>query len=305
MVRSTDSGNTWLPPQLLGTVPSMNANIANKDFAAAVNERVFYVSGRNGLHRSTDSGKSWNKINIAADRSKIDTLIAHKGNGERDNMPPTLYAKYETRIVQTIDEGKSWNTVQIEIPMMDPDREKPPDITHITESDGVLYAKGGGSFNRSKTHIYRVSTDSNMLVPIQGMPIYDLLESYGKSDDILRNRFNISDKSVLEQMQEEIPGATQFFKQLTQTDRKNQFKLFRLAQFSPFAVSGDTFYMEYNYKLFRWKFGDSEWSDTDVEETVELTLDIAGKDPKLAVSGNTVYFGKTGWTPCSFIRCRR
>jgi photosystem II stability/assembly factor-like uncharacterized protein len=292
MVRSTDSGNTWLLPQLLGTVPSMNANIANKDFAAAVNERIFYVSGRNGLHRSTDSGKSWNKINIAADRSKIDTLIAYKGNGERDNMPPTLYAKYETRIVQTIDEGKSWNTVQIEIPMTDPDREKPPDITRITESDGVLYAKGGGSFNRGKTHIYRVSTDGNMLVPIQGMPIYDLLESYGKSDDILRNRFDISDKSVLEQMQEGIPGATEFLKQLTQTDRKNQFKLFRLAQFSPFAVSGDTFYMEYNYKLFRWKMGDSEWSDTGMEETVELTLDIAEKDPKLAVSGNTVYFGK-------------
>ena len=292
MVRSTDSGNTWLPPQLLGTVPSMNANIANKDFAAAVNERIFYVSGRNGLHRSTDSGKSWNKINIATDRSKIDTLIASKGNGERDSMPPTLYAKYETRIVQTIDEGKSWNTVQIEIPMTDPDREKPPDITHITESDGVLYAKGGGSFNRGKTHIYHISTDGNMLVPVQGMPIYDLLESYGKSDEIMRNQFNVPDKSVIEQLQEEIPGATEFFKQLTQTERKRQFELFRLAQLSPFAVSGDTFYIEYNYKLFRWKLGDADWSDTGVEETVELTLDIARKDPKLAVSGDTVYFGK-------------
>ena len=292
MVRSTDSGNTWLPPQLLGTVPALNANIANKDVATAVNERVFYVSGNNGLHRSTDSGKSWHKINIAADKSKIDTLIAYKGKGEKHNTPPTLYAKHGGRIVQSIDEGQSWNTVQIEIPMTDPEREKPPDITHITESDGVLYAKGGGTFNRGKTLIYRISTDGNKLVPIQGMPIYDLLESYGKSGDILRNQFNISDKSVLEQMQEEIPGATQFFEQLTQTSRENQFKLFRLAQFSPFAVSGDTFYIEYNYKLFRWKIGDSEWSDTGMEETVELTLDIAGREPKLAVSGNTVYLGK-------------
>ncbi len=292
MVRSTDSGNTWLPPQLLGTVPALNANIANKDVATAVNERVFYVSGNNGLHRSTDSGKSWHKINIAADKSKIDTLIAYKGKGEKHNTPPTLYAKHGGRIVQSIDEGQSWNTVQIEIPMTDPEREKPPDITHITESDGVLYAKGGGTFNRGKTLIYRISTDGNKLVPIQGMPIYDLLESYGKSGDILRNQFNISDKSVLEQMQEGIPGATQFFEQLTQTSRENQFKLFRLAQFSPFAVSGDTFYIEYNYKLFRWKIGDSEWSDTGMEETVELTLDIAGREPKLAVSGNTVYLGK-------------
>ncbi len=176
--------------------------------------------------------------------------------------------------------------------MTDPNREKPPDITHFIKSDGVLYAKGGGSFHRSKTQIYRVSTDGNMLVPIQGRPIFDSLESYSKSDEILDNRFNVSDKSVLEQMQEEIPGATQLLKQLTQTDGENRFKLFRLAQRGPFAVSGDTFYMEYNYKLFRWKMGNTEWHDTGQEETCELTLEIAGKDPKLAVSGDTVCVGK-------------
>ncbi len=85
-----------------------------------------------------------------------------------------------------------------------------------------------------------------MLVPIQGMPIFDSLESYIKSDEILDNRFNVLDKSVLEQMQEEIPGATDLFKQLIQTDQENQFKLFRTAQRGPFAISGNTFYMEYN-----------------------------------------------------------
>ena len=290
MVSSPDSGNTWFTSQLAGPTPIIHPDISFK--AAAVNEGVFYVRGRNGLHRSTDSGKSWNQVNITTNKSKIETLIAYKRNDKRHGIPPTLYARYEGRIAKTSDDGKSWNAVQIELPMTDSNREKPPDITHIFKSDGVLYAKGGGSFNRSKTHIYRVSTDGNMLVPIQGMPIFDSLVSYIKSDEILDNRFNVSDKSVLEQMQEEIPGATQLFKQVTQTDGENRFKLFRLAQRGPFAVSGDTFYMEYNYKLFRWKMGDTEWHDTGVEETIELTLEIAGKDPKLAVSGNTVYYGK-------------
>ncbi|MDE0314352.1 MAG: sigma-70 family RNA polymerase sigma factor [Candidatus Poribacteria bacterium] len=290
MVSSPDNGNTWFTSQLSGPTPLTHPDINFK--TAAVNEGVFYVSGRNGLHRSTDSGKSWSQVNITTDKSKIEALIAYQRNDKKQDIPPTLYAKYEGRIAKTSDEGKSWDAVQIEIPMTDPDREKPPDITHIFKSDGVLYAKGGGSFHRSKTHIYRVSTDGNMLVPIQGMPIFDSLRSYSDSGKILDNRFNISDKSVLEQMQEEIPGATQLFKQLIQTDRENQFKLFRVAQRSPFAVSGDTFYMEYNYKLFRWKPGDTEWHGTGVEETVELTLDIAGKVPKLAVSGDTVYFGK-------------
>ncbi len=292
MVCSPDSGNTWLPPQLSGPDPLIHPDISFK--AAAVNEDVFYVSGRNGLHRSTDSGKSWHKVNITTDKSKIESLIAYKSNDKRHDMPPTVYARYEGRIAKTSDKGKSWNAVQIGIPMTYPDREKPPDITHIIKSDGVLYARGGGSFNRSKTQIYRVSTGSNMLVPIQGMPIFDSLDSYSKSGEIIKNQFNEPDKSVLEQMQEAIPGATQLFKQLTQTGQDNRFKLFRLAQRSPFAVSGDTFYMEYNYKLFQWKMGDTEWYDTGVEETVELTLDIAGKDSKLAVSGDTVCVGKRG-----------
>ena len=59
-----------------------------------------------------------------------------------------------------------------------------------------------------------------------------------------------------------------------------------------FAVDNDTFYMEYDYKLFRWKQGDTDWSDTGLEETLHLSKDILRRTLKLAVSGNTVYVGK-------------
>ena len=59
-----------------------------------------------------------------------------------------------------------------------------------------------------------------------------------------------------------------------------------------FAVSGETFYMEYNYKLFRWNLGETEWFYTGVEETIELSDDNLGRGFKLAVSGETVYVGK-------------
>ncbi|MCY4401292.1 MAG: sigma-70 family RNA polymerase sigma factor [Candidatus Poribacteria bacterium] len=291
MVRSTDSGNTWLPPQLSNPTPSFDIS-PDVIFKTAVNEGAFYISGRNGLHRSIDNGKSWNKVNITADKIKIDALIAYKGNKKRHNTPPTLYARYEGRIAKTSDEGKSWHAIQIEMPMTDPDREKPPDITHIIKAEGVLYAKGGGSFTRGKTHIYRVSTEGNILVPIQGLPIFDSLDLLGKSDEIIKNQFNESDKSVIEQLQEKIPGANQFFKQVAQSDRKNLFHLFSHAQRSPFVVSGDTFYMEINYKLYRWKLGETEWQETGQEETCELTLEIAEKTPKLAVSGDSICYGK-------------
>ena len=45
-----------------------------------------------------------------------------------------------------------------------------------------------------------------------------------------------------------------------------------------FAVSGETFfYMEYNYKLFRWNLGETEWFYTGVEETIELSDDNVGR----------------------------
>ena len=291
MVRSTDSGDTWLPVQLPGTSPAMNADV---DIAIAVNERVFYVDGwEDGLHRSTDGGKSWDIVNITPDAGQIGNLIAHR----EDNVPLTLYARYEEeKVVKTTDRGASWKDVQIEMPMTEPDRERTPDITHIVKADGKIYAKGGDSLGRGKTRIYRVSTDSHSLVPIQGMPIFDAVELTFWMQEIRMQRMNESnlpEASVIKQLQEKSTGAAEFFKQLAKWDPRQPDVYTQLGfRRGPFAVSGDTFYMEYNYKLLRWEPGDTEWYDTEQEETVELTLDLAFRKLKLAASGNTVYVGK-------------
>ena len=59
-----------------------------------------------------------------------------------------------------------------------------------------------------------------------------------------------------------------------------------------FAVDKDTFFMEYNFKLFRWKKGDAVWYETGLEETIDLDQDLMRQNLKLAVSGNNVYVGK-------------
>ena len=59
-----------------------------------------------------------------------------------------------------------------------------------------------------------------------------------------------------------------------------------------FAISGKTFYLEYNYKLFRWKPGETEWFYTGVEETIELSPDNIWRGFKIAALGETVYVGK-------------
>ena len=296
MVRSTDGGNTWLPPQLPGTSPTMNADVNN---AMAVNENVFYAgSGEDGLHRSTDGGKSWDMVNITPDTGQIGNLIAHRENSKGDHKPLTLYARYEEeKVVKTTDAGKSWKAVEIKIPMTAPRRESTPSITHIIKADGKIYAKGGDSLGRRKTQLYSVSTGSHSLVPIQGMPIFDAMELRFESSRIRRMRrdggSNLSDASIIERLQKKSPGADEFFRQMAKWDPR-QPDIYPQLGFrkGAFAVSGNTFYMEYNYKLFRWEPGDTEWYDTEQEETVELTPNLAFRGLKLAVSGNTVYVGK-------------
>ncbi|MYF99935.1 sigma-70 family RNA polymerase sigma factor [Candidatus Poribacteria bacterium] len=297
MVRSTDGGTTWMPPQKPGTSPSTTSGLP----AVALNELTFYVRGWDGLQRSTDGGKSWRKVNIPKEKETdtIENLIVYQNEDKKENTVSTLYARFghgygawKEKIAITTDKGKSWKTIQMEIPMTTPTRGEQPSISQMVKSGSVIYAKDGTPGN-VKDRFYRIS-DDNRLVPIQGVP---LLDSMSIRNQVLYRHQPI-EKFSAEYLQENFSGATQFFKQLAQgdaeqhRDRRRLENLIKLGFQGPFAISDDTFYMEYHFKIFRWKQGDTEWYDTGQEETVELTEDIAKKDLKLAVSGNTVYVGK-------------
>ncbi|MDE0401337.1 MAG: sigma-70 family RNA polymerase sigma factor [Candidatus Poribacteria bacterium] len=278
MVRSTDGGNTWLPPQLPGTTPFMDSYSP----AVVLNTGAIYIGSWDGLHRSTDGGKSWEIVNITSSESGIDNLVVFKEPDKDQNLLSTLYGKVGVDVVKTIDGGNSWVNVPVEIPMTKSHREQDPRVNHIVKSDGVIYAGVDYQENGEKVRLYRVAADDRTFVPIQGMPFFDSGE--------LKRR--LPQNLFVEKLQEKYSGATQFFKHLVQGDDRKQNELIRMGLRGAFAVSGDTFYMEYNFKLFRWEPGDTEWYDTELEETVELTLDLASRELKLAASGNAVYVGK-------------
>ena len=320
MVRSTDSGDTWLPPQLPGTSPSMD----RFNSAVAVNEGTIYVGSLEGLYRSTDAGISWDAVNINRQNwAGIYNLIAYKGQ----NMPPTLYAMFGGEIVQTTDKGKSWRTIQMGTPMTAAVREEPPTFTQIREFGGILYAKTMGSpgpGNAYKTGLYRISAEDNTVMRIQDVPLFDSNELSRFWNIGRTGALDVSDKAFIEQLKENFEGADQLFKTLTQGGTfkqeelyqqplyQDQIRLIRRGISGAFAVSGDTFYVEYNFKLFRWKPSETAWYDTGVQETGELlyreameAFEAVGMPEEkideilstwrgftLAVSGNTVYVGK-------------
>ena len=288
MIRSTDGGDTWMPPQLPEAAPLMSPINA-----AAVVNNMIYVGSSNGLYRSTDSGKSWDMVNISAEeeRAAVNNLIAFKESNRERNTPATLYSIVSSEVLKSIDSGKSWKNVQIDIPMTIPHRDVPPWITEIIASGGVLYAKGRDS-SRAETLIYRVSADGKMLLPIQEMPVFHSRTLMNRLSQTRALPFDLRDKALAEQLQEGSSGAIQFFKQLAEGDPRRSGELTRGGLRGAFAVSDDIFYIEYNYKLFRWKPGETEWYDTEIEETAELSGYRMMEGFKLAASGNTVYVGK-------------
>ena len=54
----------------------------------------------------------------------------------------------------------------------------------------------------------------------------------------------------------------------------------------------DTFYLEYKWRLFKWKSGDPEWVNTGLIDASEQPDDEFDRGFKLAVSGEVVYVGK-------------
>ena len=280
MVRSTDGGDTWMSPQPPNALPMKVISFLPP---AALNDRVFYAHSLEGLCRSTDGGKSWELAKITQDQARlsIDNLIVYK---RREKMPPTLYGIGGLKIVKTTDRDRAWKPVQVEITMTAPVREDPPWIMQITTAGGTIYAKGGDAYPAGEVRLYRVSEAGNTLGSIQGMPTFDSR----KLKDHLRKSQNLS----IETLQKEFLGASQFFKALLESTSREQDMLIRDGFQGPFAVSDNTFYMEHNFKLLRWEPGATEWYDTKLTETVELSGNITNRDLKLAASGNTVYVGK-------------
>ena len=292
MVRSIDGGDTWLSPQAPGTSPTVHENAP----VAVVKDDIIYIGSHDGLYYSTNLGESWHKMNIRQKGGNIYNLIAFKKPGNGQSTPSLLYARVDRdtlrggEIKKTDDGGNSWKPVQIAMTMTTPVRKIPPNITQIVKYGDVLYAKAW-DFATLDTRIYSVSSDGRTLVPLQGVPVFrseKLVHHSGKLTDhftFLNDQFSKG----------HVFGATQFFKQMTQPIfwKRGYFDLIWGGLSGAFAVDNNTFYMEYNFKLFRWKPDDTEWHNTGLEETVELSEDIVTRrNLKLAVSGNTVCVGK-------------
>ena len=255
--RSTDSGETWTD---IGNDP--NALILNSLPAAMVDERTFYKAGAFGVHRTTDGGESWHLFMDGMVGTKIVNLVS---------LNNRLYTHTGDEIFQSLNGGRSWKRVRVSTEEVTPEplKHDPSPIglsygSKLLVSDNTLYFV---SPIGNDLQICRLSADGNLLMPIQGVPTFDdkAMATQGRMDSTQAIETDLSE-IVVDPFERDVKTIT-------------------------LAVSRDVFYVEYKRRLFKWRLGDPEWTNTGFVDVGEQFDADSYRGFKIAVSGEVIYVG--------------
>ena len=286
--RSTDAGKTWtnlgsdFDSDTFNMNSFMNSVTLSMFPAVTVDENTFIKAGVLGLTRSTDGGKSWLPFMKGIVSTSIFNLVAFKN---------AIYTSTATGVSKSIDGGESWQTLRFnasELTLKPAEKAAPSNLLispKLSVSDGVLYGITPDLVEKNKLRVLRLSAGDNVLVPIQGIPTFaeDIATETQETKSRIAPKQDITDNSANdgEKSHDSIDIEHQ-------TDVESRLDLFP----DGFAVSGDTFYVKYKQRLFRWKRGDPEWTDTGLIDTTQLFDNPFDGNFQIAVSEETVYVGK-------------
>ncbi len=294
---SVNAGETWTSLDLKDRSPGVN-NIAPP--IVMLDTNTFYRGSQSGVYRTNDAGKSWDQFNTGLAGAMVRHLFA---------LNSKLYAFTVDGFVTSTDGGESWVPLSNGIGT---------NASKVAEFDGNLYAKG---MNDMTPQIHRFSTQDGKFTHIPNMPILfekgnavDLTAlMQQESNKVLSGALKDADKLDLENGQ--VPNLEDI--DLEQLDKlsdemgkviQDQAATAMMPIFGGFAVSGETYYMEYGQKLFRWKPGMTGWHNTGLVDSAENVLATMFSAPfdysggistltnmmdamgfKIAVLGDTVY----------------
>ena len=238
---------------------AMDVFMLNRQPLVAVDENTYYRAGIYGTHRTTDGGNSWHPSMKGMVGSGTLNLIVFNGH---------LYLHTYEGIYKSTDGGVSWEVVYVGY----------FGYSKVAIVNNVFYVIVS---DWNTPRVLCLSTDGNPgLIPIREMPDFDgerlVLEFWTEEHfEELKQADVAAGRPVIKNV-----PATSYLLDVYGRD------------IGGFAVSGETFYIEYLRRLFKWKPGDTEWTNTGLIDTGEQPDSNLDNEFKLAVSAETVYVGK-------------
>ncbi len=252
----TDDRQTWTNFE-----SDLSAFTLNKQPLVAVNERTFYRAGIFGVHRTTDAGNSWHSFtNGMAGTITLDLVLFND----------RLYAHTSEGIFQSTDGGVSWESVYESL------YSGFFAFSKLKIVDNVLYVIMDEGAN---LRVLRLSADGNMLIPVEGVPDFD-------GEALVMEFWTEAHFEKLKQVS--LAAGHPVIKNVP----ASLYLLDVYGGIGGFAVSDETFYIEFLGRLFKWKPGDPEWTNTGLVDIGKRSDTGLNKGFKLAVSAETIYVGK-------------
>jgi len=279
---SNDNGDTWTTidrrkmPEIKTAYPFL-----------VQNKKTYYKGSQSGVYRSTDGGATWHEFNTGLTSATVTDLIAVKGK---------LYGRTSDGFVTSTDDGESWKPLTF----------SKKSISMMSKFNNTLYLKN----TKNNISILQLSTEDNQLIDILNMPkIEDVdLNRNPDIDELTKISKEIIDPDRIINLEND--DVDKISQELTNAFQKHAASSF-MPLFGSFAVSGDTYYLEYRKRLYTWKPDEFEWHDTGIIDETKPDLPFNFYNPmdfpsdlsalmeiqksigfKLAVSGKVVYVGK-------------
>lgn len=281
---SNDFGESWTditPPQLLNPFAKL----------AAMGDTLWVID--DGILSSKDAGNTWADLGphghaflvgfgfaVALDE---DTLflgsptppgVVRSVNGGKSWHPFTagiaetriqdlaqvnnvLYAATSKGIATSTDGGARWAYIQSALPFS---------LTSLSVFGDSLYFRRNS--DNSANGLLHLQPHTDTPHPVEGMPVYVA-----------------ANPDTLDPALERLPNAT-----ATPPIKIAEGKIRSAGEF---AISGDTFYIEYQRKLYRWTRGEHTWHDTGMQDAPAFGDYYPSiKGFQFAVSGKVIYLGK-------------
>ena len=262
VLRSRDAGNTW---EDLGYHEHAVTN--SRYPAIALGEDTFLVTGVSGVARSIDGGNNWYPLMTGiAETHVLDLVQVHN----------ILYATTNREFVKSTDGGERWTPIGIDLRLPKNKLLSDLGLSNMTAVGDSLYvrAKKGGSTN-SLLHLL---PNTDTLLYVEEMPVY-VEQRHGEWLE------SIADATVVLELDEsDRTGLAHYLLGIEEAATRTT---------GEFAVNEDTFYIEYERKLYRCTIGDLEWYDTGMQDAPVFDDFYATNGFQVATSGKVVYLGKS------------
>ena len=282
---SNDFGESWTDITPLQQLPPFAK-------LAAIGDTLWIIG--DGILSSTDAGNTWTDLGrhghghaffvnfgtaVALDEdtfflgSSMAPGVVRSVNGGKSWHPFTagitathiqdlaqvnnvLYAATSKGIATSTDGGARWAYIRPALPL------SLPSLTAVEDSLYVRENKGNSTHD-----LFHLQPRADTLQPVEGMPVY-----VDANRDIELER---------------VPNAT--------VDRPPIIiKEGKIRSAGEFAISGDTFYIERERKLYRWTRGEHKWHDTGIQDAPAFgDYYLPRNGFQFAVSEKVIYLGKS------------